>query len=431
MDRKQELYYLIIATLALRLLWVFMVPMFEAPDETTHFYMIKFMAEHLQLPGPEHLTAGGEQSVYVPLPPFGYIPHVIAMWSLSWLFDPSLAPRFGSFLLSPLLTYCAWWLSGRLFPSSRLCAFAVPALIVFHPQLVLVHSYANNDVTAITLAAILLCLTVRSIERGLTLPLSCLVGLLSGWLALSKYSGYPALPAVAFGFLVSAWLHRTSLKQIVTCCGSSLLLAGLVCFPWFYRNYQLYDGDFMGTQTMRKHWALLFNKPLQYYVSPIEIALNRKWWRMMFFSYWGMFGYMTRPLIKPLYWIYTGFLLAAAIGMIRRSISVVKSGIVSKLKSSERKDLILPATWATMVVAVLANLLAMILASTGNVGGPQGRYLFTSEIPVLALLVAGLYLIGNVWGKRMVIAILVFNVVVYVWSVAMLFPIYGLRWKTF
>src|SRR5262249_21695806 len=154
------------------------------------------------------------------------------------------------------------------------------------------------DVTSFTLAAILLCLTVRTIEKGLTLPMSALVGLLSGWLALSKYSGYPALPAVAFGILVAAWIHRTSVRKLLTCCGLSLMLAAVVCVPWFYRNYQLYDGDFMGAQTMRKHWAVLFNKPLQYYVSPVEIALNRKWWRMMFFSYWGMFGYMTRPLIK-------------------------------------------------------------------------------------------------------------------------------------
>ncbi|MBX9694793.1 MAG: hypothetical protein K2Z81_20565, partial [Cyanobacteria bacterium] len=245
MDRKQELYYLIIATLALRLLWVFMVPMYEAPDENTHFYMIKFMAEHLQLPGPEQLASGGEQSVYVPLPPFGYIPHVIAMWTLSSVFDPSLSPRFGSFLLSPILIYCAWWLGGRLFPNSRLCAFAVPALIAFHPQLVLLHSYANNDVTSITLAAILLCLTVRTIEKGLSLPMSALIGLLSGWLALSKYSGYPALPAVAFGFLFAAWIHRTSISKLLSCCGISLTLAALVCVPFFYRNYQLYDGDFM------------------------------------------------------------------------------------------------------------------------------------------------------------------------------------------
>jgi hypothetical protein len=73
----------------------------------------------------------------------------------------------------------------------------------------------------------------------------------------------------------------------------------------------------------------------------------------------------------------------------------------------------------------------MILASTGNVGGPQGRYLFTSEVPFLALIVLGLSLTGDLWGKRLLYSLLAFNLIVYIWSWAMLFPIYGFRWKSF
>lgn len=132
MSDRKELYYLIAATLAVRLPWVFMVPMYEAPDENTHYFVIKYLADNLSLPGPSDLSTGGRESVYVPLPPFGYIPHVLTLWSLSWMFHPTIALRFGSWLLAPLMTYCAWWLGRQLFPKSRLCALAVPMLIVFH-----------------------------------------------------------------------------------------------------------------------------------------------------------------------------------------------------------------------------------------------------------------------------------------------------------
>lgn len=434
MRPPKELYYLLAATLAARLPWVFMVPMWEAPDENTHFWVIKFMAENLRLPGPAELTAGGQQSVYVPLPHFGYVPHILALWTLSGVLDPSMAPRFGSLLLSPLMTYFAWWLGRELFPDKKLCALAVPLLVVFHPQLVLVHSYSNNDITSSTIASALLCLSVVIIKRGLSMPLSLLFGFLCGWLALTKYTGYAVLPAVALAYLLAAWIHRQSFVELLKNAITALALTVTIAAPWFARNYQLYDGDFMGTQTMRRNWAQLYNRPLEYYVSPFKILVDRKWWRMMYFSYWGMFGYMTRPLIKPLYWTYTVYLAAAAISLLTAVLKNKAQTIADlrqKIQNPERKTVTHQAIWLVMLVCLLANLAAMILASTGNVGGPQGRYLFTSEVPFLALIVLGLSLTGDLWGKRLLYSLLAFNLIVYIWSWAMLFPIYGFRWKSF
>jgi 4-amino-4-deoxy-L-arabinose transferase-like glycosyltransferase len=429
-DRK-ELYYLLILTLAVRLPWVFMVPMSEAPDENTHYFIIKYLADNLSLPGPRDLSTGGALSVYVPLPPFGYIPHLATLWAFSWILDPSMAVRIGSLAMAPLMTFCSWWLGRQLFPNWKLCAFAVPLLVIFHPQLVLVHSYANNDATSSTMATGLLCLIAVLLKRGLTLKLSAIIGFLCGWIMLTKYTGYAVLPAVAAGFLLAGWINRSGIKQLALCSLSALGLTAVIATPWFIRNYQLYNGDFMGTQSMRKHWAVIYNKPLEYYVSPFKILIDRKWWRWMFFSYWGMFGYMTRPLIKPLYWTYTGFLVVAVVGLIRSAIKSKAQSFLSNINSlrddSNRSSTTTVAIWITMFICLLANLTAMILASTGNVGGPQGRYLFTSEVPFLAAHVLGLSLLGKVWGKRLVIAMLIFNVVVYVWSFIMLFPIYGFR----
>lgn len=438
MRHNKELYYLIAATVATRLPWVFMLPMYDAPDENTHFYIIKFMADHVQLPGPAELTAGGKESVYVPLPHFGYVPHVLAHWSLKGIFDPTLAHRFGSFLIAPLMTYFSWWLGRQLFPGQKLLALAIPLLVVFHPQLVFVHSYSNNDVTSSTIAAALLCACAIMIQRGLSMPVTIGIGLLCGWLALTKYTGYAVLPAVAAGFLLSAWIHRTAFVKLAYNAVSALALAACISAPWFIRNYQLYNGDFMGAQTMRQNWAALYDKPMEYYVSPFKILLDRKWWRLMFFSYWGMFGYFTKPLLKPLYWTYTTFLAISFIGAIKSLMNQIRSSDesfftrVSKVfGETDRAKFQTHALWLIMLVCLLANLTAMLISSAGNVGGPQGRYLFTSEIPFLASLVFGLGSIGKTWGGRLVTALIGFNVIVYFWSFITLYQAYGFHWKVF
>jgi hypothetical protein len=128
-------------------------------------------------------------------------------------------------------------------------------------------------------------------------------------------------------------------------------------------------------------------------------------------------------------------LFTGAFGNLRQIFIETKAGLVGKiseqLRQADRTALAPQAIWLTMIVCILANLTAMILASTGNVGGPQGRYLFTSEVPFLATIVLGLSFIDKVWGRRLVVTLVIFNVFVYIWSFAMLFPIYGFRWKAF
>lgn len=64
------------AFVAVRLPWIFMVPMQEAPDEYAHYWVIKFLREHWRLPSAVEVHAGGPSAVYGSLPQLGYLPHV-------------------------------------------------------------------------------------------------------------------------------------------------------------------------------------------------------------------------------------------------------------------------------------------------------------------------------------------------------------------
>jgi hypothetical protein len=66
----------------------------------------------------------------------------------------------------------------------------------------------------------------------------------------------------------------------------------------------------------------------------------------------------------------------------------------------------------------------MIWASVYNYGGPQGRYLITSEIPIQALIIGGMSLFGKK-SKWLIIAFLAFNALVCIGSWIYLFRLYG------
>src|SRR5581483_3097729 len=107
MLKRKAILYLMLATVLTRLLWLFMVPMVEAPDENTHLWVIRFMAEHLRLPLPGEISEAGRLSVYGAIPQFGYIPHILSLYCLSGILHVSMAARVASVFLAAFLTLAA------------------------------------------------------------------------------------------------------------------------------------------------------------------------------------------------------------------------------------------------------------------------------------------------------------------------------------
>lgn len=411
---------LCLAFVLVRLPFIFTVPMVEAPDEFAHYWVLRFMRDHLRLPNAAEVVAGGPSAVYGSLPQLGYLPHV-AVGLVTPANDIALYARFGSLLMGLVLLYAAYHIGRELFRGNRLLAFALPALVVFHPQMVFLHAYANSDSTSCALGAVILLLALRSIRSGLSIGRCIAIGALMGWLALSKYSGLGVMPAIAFTLVASAVLNRTPIAKAIaalTACGGA---AAAVCGWWFVRSYHEFNGDFMGTQTMYRSWATTFHKDLNYYEPPSHIIKSLRWWRMMFFSFWGLFGYMNKYMWRPVYLVYTAYLIVAAIGGIKGCAVFARA----KVRSMTRADWEACVAWTCMLMTVVLNLAAMIWASTKNLGGPCGRYLFPSEIPVLALLLFGMSRLSNRWSRMLVISFVGFNAVVCIGVWFWLFSVYG------
>ncbi len=416
------------AYLFFRLPWVFMLPMVEAPDEFAHYWVIKFLKENMRLPQALDVAAGGPSAIYGSIPQLGYIPHVIFSFAL----PPeqlALADRFGSVFMGAVMLIAAFKVGAILFPSNRWLALSLPAAIACHPQLAFIHSYANSDSTSSALASILLWLTLETAKKGISLQRTSVMGALVGWLAITKYAGLAIIPVVGLALIASIFVQGTSLvlaAQSILCAG---ILAATLSIWWFVQNAQQYPGDFMGTHTMYASWAKTFHRDMNYYLPASHIIKSLRWWRMTFFSYWGLFGYMTKYLWRPVYFVYLGLVLAAVLGVLKGAYQLfaISSGGAAKLIPlfKEKQNQINIIMWGSLALTGVINIVSMIWASMYNLGGPQGRYLITSEIPLMALMLGGLSLLGKKAGKHFVMAFLLFNVAVSIGSWIYLFRLYG------
>ena len=83
-----------------------------------------------------------------------------------------------------------------------------------------------------------------------------------------------------------------------------------------------------------------------------------------------------------------------------------------------------------MFIVFAANVFAMVYAASVNLGGPQGRYLFATELPVMALLLAGMQAYGKA-GRVMAIGFIAFSTVVTVFSWHMLWTLFGFQAKPY
>jgi len=141
---------------------------------------------------------------------------------------------------------------------------------------------------------------------------------------------------------------------------------------------------------------------------------------MNFFSFWGWFGYMTRSLPRPFYYGYLVFVIAAFCGGIRKLTTLREKWFIH----SQRMQLVKPFIWLIFIFMSLANLFTSLAASSSGIAGPQGRYLFISEIPLMALLLGGLANLPSRWSKPTIWALLLFNLGTYFYSSAYLYSIY-------
>jgi len=374
----------------------------------------------MHLPTMADIRAAGPSAEYGPLPPFGYLFNV-----LTGLFfhgdNFRLASRFGTLLAGYPTVVFAYALGRELF-RSRFLAFMLPLLVVVHPQLIFTQSYTNNDGLATTLCSACIYVAVVGLKRGTSTSRAVLLGFLIGWAALAKTNSLSLIPALLFALWSSSWLRGGSVSQFLKLAIALVGTLGLTTGWYYIRNYFAYSGDCLGSRTMIAMWQTILPHAHGKPIFPWPGLTTMAWWRYVFFDFWGLFGFMNRYLWRPLYLVFFGLGLAAVAGWIRSSpsspsnqsspSSPSRQSSLSSQSSPEIPTSTAPpqipavpdvppiaaisamarssvSVWQFLAACTLLNLIAVVYVTLSGVSGPHGRYLFTSELAILALILAG------------------------------------------
>ena len=280
------------------ILWATFTPIFQAPDEPTHYLYIQYLAEFGRLPErevffypdesaivknllefdktrhtgmkPEYIsgltgvnegkieslaisqrTAGINQEhaygIAQNYPPLYY---VVGAVFYKIFYNSDFINRFFAiricFLFLPILTvFLAYKIAFEFFHKEK-AALTVATLVSFLPQYSFVSSVINNDNLLICASALFIYCSFRIINKGINNKRSVALGAAAGLALLTKPQ---ALILVLTGLLVIFILKRktavpTLFKSALIIFFMSLSIAG-----WWYLSGLLEYGSFMGPKT--------------------------------------------------------------------------------------------------------------------------------------------------------------------------------------
>lgn len=427
---------IVLAFAGLAVLFSIVQPVLEAPDETSHVSVVRFIAAHHALPDQlPNFPAGQEGSQ----PPLYYV-----LGAVLWGFAPNqaIAPDFHAMnpridfsrnyeprenrnlyahtpreafpyqgdvlgihlvrLLSVLLgclTVALTYLTARdLWPERPLAVLLAPAIIAFDPQFTFMSGVVNNDDLIATTATLVLFLLVRWLRRGGSPRLAVALGVSLGAAVLSKTSGLLLVPLtlVVFlhdladlTFLPRAWVtgETPARRRTLGYLAIVAVVMVVVCGWWFARNQVLY-GDPLGWEVMLEaNGTMVRSAPLQ-----ILTAVQTLWNARS--TFWGIFGWTNVVFSDP---VYRAFDLASGLALLGAAIAALRwlIGVLRKPAIETRRALavLLVAVWPVAVFVSLVRWLQLVEAAD------QWRLMFPAIASIGILLALGLdEILGLVLG---------------------------------
>jgi len=212
-------------------------PPLQAFDGYAHFSYIWFMAEQWRVP----LATTGWEFFQPPL----YYVLMAGIWNAMPSVDPVWRLRAGTMVIAILgltLSFVAWRVVRRQFPSDRIVQLLAFGLMLFVP----VHLYTagfigNENLTAVVCGWALLAL-LATLERP-TVARAMVLGCMLGLAMLTKFTGFVVVTG-AFGTLaLRAWVRRSwAVDGRAAAVAAAIMLA---MSGWFYaRNVVHYGTPF-------------------------------------------------------------------------------------------------------------------------------------------------------------------------------------------
>lgn len=399
--------------LALALSHSALVPLFESPDELTHYALVRHLATNgLRLPvqqaadpGP-WVQEGNQPPLYyflaalstlridAAMPPESQInPHadigvVPADGNINrMIHDPALeafpwrgtalavhVARLLSALMGAVTVLTTALIAREVFPRWPQVALAAAAFNASLPMFAFISGMVNNDNLANMLAGLLVWQIIR-LGRGDAAPswrTYASMGVLAGAALLTKLSLGLLVALVALALLRLSMLQRDWRPLVMGGAisgGVALALAGW----WFARNLQLY-GDITGLNVFLQ---LIGQRPV-----PADLWQLWSERGSLLRSWWGVYGWMNVLFPDGLYTLLN---LVGAVGLIG-FVALILTRLAGRARQECRPD-----GWP-LAIAVIWPLLAFgaLLRWTSITPASQARLLFIAIGPLCLWLAAGL-----------------------------------------
>ncbi len=422
------------------------VPLWQAPDEPSHFEYVKLILERRSLPqegdifpsvSREIVASMIEQDVgryqpaaFVPpeariapqppdIPGPSQLSHSPSYYLLNALLLAPLeeqdvatqayAARLVSVALSTLVVLVAFLTARELFPKEPFLTLGIPTLVLFIPAHTFMTSTINNDHLAELICSLFVYLSVRSFKCGISFWSSLSLGLLIPLGIWTKSSALVMIPFAGAGLLLSlpgriasrsrAW--RWAFLGLVVAMGVGII-AMAVDFrageamsetntlswdlkPWVYRVAE----DWLHFRYAPKivhsleHWR----KSIQYrqlYLSGMQL---------LFETFWARFGVRYLGLDAPWYLVLATVNIASIAGLALLAARAWRNG-KQRLASWQLKSLLyLFACAAITLIMVVLRTHPLDPSSDfphARLDFPHARYLYVAIVPMATLFMVGL-----------------------------------------
>ena len=325
------------------------VPVFESPDEHTHYFVGQHIAQTGRLPvqskarddrGPWEQEGSQPPLYYVLIAPLVWLGgadleesdlrynHQNTMgepWHHGnenrFVHDPSVEgwpwhgyalsvhlARLFSTLLAAVAVAALWALARTVVPERPWIAWAAAALFALNPQHLHLAGSLTNDNLTNALAALTLWLLARMLDGATDRPTRYGLALAVGLAPLAKLSGLALLGFAGLTLMWVTWRRRDLglfVRTVVPLTAAAIVLSGW----WYARNIMLYGSltglDFMLPEGIRRD----FNPERWRSGLPAELY---GLWR----SSWGLFGWFTIMLPEWMYRVIELLSVAGLFGVI-------------------------------------------------------------------------------------------------------------------
>lgn len=282
-----------------------------------------------------------------------------------------------------LIVWLAFLTTRELFPGNRFLILGVPVFIAFLPQFTAMSAAVDNDKLTKLCLAVMFWLLTRIMKRGLlTWPFALYVSIMAV-AVLGKRTAVFTIPLLPLVMLLPYWRKPLDIRIHLLSAGVLFLpimamlglMEPLTASDTFIKDY-IVAIPFWEVRDFLLHTSYRMDQ-LQYYA---------KFFTVFYWSFWGLFGYMTIH-IHHFWYIAAALWHLLSLGGLGALVWRVKKRALT-LEPWQRKTLYVFGV-SIVYVILIVFLRSVVLRPSSHILS-QGRRLFAVIIPVGVLTVLGL-----------------------------------------